>query len=140
MFTIWGYSIYLLLSIGTTVWVATTLFRNGRVFLVDSFRGNVALADSVNSLLVVGFYLVNVGFVSLALKYGTKPMDVQEVFESVSTKVGLVLLTLGFMHFLNIYIFSQMRQRSFTHEYETQPYDSLAATLQKSKASAQVRM
>lgn len=111
MHTILGYSIYLTFSIATTIWVATTLFRNGRIFLIDSFRGNVPLADSVNSLLVVGFYLINVGFVSLALKYGQRPATVQEVFEYVSTKVGLVLLILGVMHFLNIYLFSTMRNR-----------------------------
>jgi hypothetical protein len=136
MFTVWGYSIYLALSIATTVWVATTLFKNGRVFLVDSFRGNIPLADSVNSLLVVGFYLINVGFVSLALKYGDKPGNVQQVFESVSTKVGLVLLTLGVMHFFNIYIFSKMRERAF-FSAPPEPEDELGETLRASKAAAQ---
>ncbi len=52
------YVVYLLLSIALTVWVARTLFKNGRIFLVDVFHGNEALADSVNHLLVVGFYLI----------------------------------------------------------------------------------
>ena len=58
------YLIYLALSIALTIWVARTLHKNGRVFLVDVFHGNETLADSVNHLLVVGFYLVNIGFVS----------------------------------------------------------------------------
>lgn len=103
---------YLTLSIGITVWVAQTLHRHGRIFLVDSFLGNEPLADSVNHLLVVGFYLVNVGYVSLALKYGTKPADPAGAIEALSTKVGLVLLVLGAMHFLNIRIFSSMRRRA----------------------------
>lgn len=137
MFTIWAYSIYLFLSIGTMVWVATTLFKNGRVFLVDSFHGNSALADSVNSLLVVGFYLVNVGFVSVALRFGDKPLDVQQVFESVSTKVGLVLLTLGVMHFFNIYIFSRMRERA-VYTPDPGPKDQLNETLRTAKTAAAV--
>src|SRR6476646_6435743 len=68
--TIWAYITYMVASVGLTVWVAHTLHKNGRIFLVDSFLGNEALADSVNRLLVVGFYLINVGFVTLALKYG----------------------------------------------------------------------
>src|SRR3712207_7694262 len=48
-------------SVSLTVWVARTLYRNGRVFLVEAFRGNEAVADSVNHLLVVGFYLINIG-------------------------------------------------------------------------------
>lgn len=109
-FTIYGYVIYLVISLVLTVWVARTLFRNGRVFLVDAMRGNAQLADSVNHLLVVGFYLINVGYVSLMLKYGTYPRTVAQVFEHTSTKVGTVLLVLGAMHFLNLYVFSRMRR------------------------------
>jgi hypothetical protein len=58
---IWTYLAYLLISVALTVWVARTLHRNGRIFLVDSFLGNEPLADSVNHLLVVGFYLINIG-------------------------------------------------------------------------------
>ena len=89
------YLIYLAVSIALTIWVAHTLHKNGRIFLVDVFHGNEPLADSVNHLLVVGFYLVNVGFVSLALKYGDKPSDLPTAIEILSTKMGFVLLVLG---------------------------------------------
>ena len=68
-YVVGSYLGYLAISIGLTVWVARTLSKNGRVFLIDSFLGNQELADSVNHLLVVGFYLINVGYISLALKY-----------------------------------------------------------------------
>ena len=113
--TVWTYVAYLLVSIGLTVWVARTLHKNGRIFLVDSFVGNEALADSVNHLLVVGFYLINIGFVTLALKYGDKPADARTALETLSTKVGLVLVVLGVMHFFNLFIFSKMRRRAMSH-------------------------
>lgn len=113
--TVWTYLIYLIISIALTIWVARTLHKNGRIFLVDSFAGNEPLADSINHLLVVGFYLVNVGFVSLALKYGDKAADLQGVFESLSTKVGCVMLVLGAMHFFNLIVFSKMRRRALLH-------------------------
>jgi hypothetical protein len=109
--TVWAYLLYLAISIALTVWVARTLHKNGRIFLVDSFLGNEGLADSVNHLLVVGFYLVNAGFVTLALKYGTKPVDTQSALEILSTKVGRVLLVLGGMHFFNLYVLSKLRRR-----------------------------
>lgn len=112
MHTTTTYIAYLLISTLLTIWVAHTLHRNGRVFLVDAFRGNEALADSVNHLLVVGFYLVNIGYVTLALKYGDKPHDWQSAIESLSTKVGLVLLVLGAMHFFNLATFAGMRKRA----------------------------
>jgi hypothetical protein len=63
------------------------------------------------SLLVVGFYLINIGFVTLALKYGDKATNPQTAVEILSSKVGLVLVVLGFMHFFNLYVFSRMRRR-----------------------------
>ena len=106
------YLAYLLISIALTVWVARTLHKNGRIFLVDSFHGNEPLADSVNHLLVVGFYLINIGYVSLALKYGGHAENVKEGLETLSTKVGFVLVVLGVMHFFNLFIFSRMRRRA----------------------------
>ena len=110
------YITYLGISIALTVWVARTLHKNGRIFLLDSFHGNEPLADSVNHLLVVGFYLINIGYVSLGLRYGDKPEDLQGILETLSTKVGVVLLVLGGMHFFNLYIFSKMRRRGLLHK------------------------
>ena len=110
-YTEYTYAAYLLVSVALTIWVAQTLFRHGRVFLVDAFQGNEPLADSVNHLLVVGFYLINAGYVTLALKYGDKPRGLVEAIEFFSTKIGLVLLVLGFMHFFNLAVFSQWRKR-----------------------------
>jgi hypothetical protein len=110
--TVWGYFVYLAISVGVTIWVARTLHKAGSVFLVDSFRGNTELAASVNQLLVVGFYLINLGYVSLALKYGDKARDFAGAIEVTSTKLGLVLLSLGVMHFFNLYVFSRIRRRA----------------------------
>ncbi|HWN93655.1 MAG TPA: hypothetical protein VNT99_01370 [Methylomirabilota bacterium] len=113
--TVWTYLAYLGISIALTVWVARTLHRNGRIFLVDCFHGNTELADSVNHLLVVGFYLINIGFVTLALRFGVTAENIKEGLESLSTKIGLVLLVLGFMHFFNLAVFTACRKRAL-HE------------------------
>src|SRR5213595_967026 len=115
MYTVYSYITYLLVSLMLTACVGRTLYTRGRVFLVDAFAGNEAVADSVNHLLVVGFYLINVGYVTLALKYGDKATDAQTVLEILSTKVGLVLVVLGVMHFFNLFIFSNMRRRAALH-------------------------
>jgi hypothetical protein len=106
------YLVYLAISIGLTAWVAQTLHRNGRTFLVDAFHQNEALADSVNHLLVVGFYLVNLGYVSLALKTTQELKTAGESIEALSQKIGLVLLVLGAMHFANLYVFNKLRTRT----------------------------
>jgi hypothetical protein len=106
------YVAYLGISMALTVWVARTLSKNGRVFLVDSFDRNEQLADSVNHMLVVGFYLINMGYVTLALKLGAKPGTSEQAIEFLSTKIGLVLLVLGAMHFFNLYVIAKWGRRA----------------------------
>ena len=107
--TLFAYLAYVVLSIGLTVWVGRTLHHNGRAFLVDVFHERTDLADSVNHLLVVGFYLINFGYMSLALKVATAPTDATGAVETLSHKVGLVLVVLGGMHFFNLFVFSRIR-------------------------------
>ncbi|HET6175874.1 MAG TPA: hypothetical protein VFE61_03005 [Candidatus Sulfotelmatobacter sp.] len=104
------YLTYLLISVSLTIWVARTLYKRGGIFLIDAFHGNAELADSVNHLLVVGFYLINIGFVSLALKTAANIDTSRAAIELLSDKMGMVLLILGGMHFFNLYVFSRIRR------------------------------
>jgi hypothetical protein len=115
---VWIYVVYLAITIALTYWVARTLSRNGRTFLVDAF-GDAAMADSVNHLLVVGFYLINVGYVCAQLKVGVIPVQhgaedgsIAVAIEVLSGKLGSVLMVLGLMHFGNLYVFSRIRKRA----------------------------
>lgn len=106
------YLIYLFITISLTVWVARTLFKNGKIFLIDIFHGNGALADSVNNLLLVGFYLINIGYAVYTLQVNYSINSLQELIESLSLKVGFIILILGAMHFFNLYIFFNLRKRA----------------------------
>lgn len=112
MFIVYSYFIYLAISLAVTIWVARTLHRRGRVFLVDAFHGQEDLADSVNHLLAVGFYLINVGYVTFTLRTSGTPANLRQAIELVSDKLGVVLLVLGVMHFFNLYVFSRIRTRA----------------------------
>lgn len=115
-YTVTAYLLYLPAAVAMTIWVARTLHHNGRIFLIQAFRGNEAMADSVNHLLVVGFYLINVGFITMALRYGDKPETTQAMIEFLSTKLGVVMLVLGAMHFFNLFNFDKMRRKGLRPE------------------------
>ncbi|MFI5818359.1 hypothetical protein ACIA8I_04245 [Streptomyces rishiriensis] len=119
--TVIAYVIYLIVSIGLTIWVARTLSHNGRVFLADVLQGNEKLADAVNHLLVVGFYLVNLGFVALYLSGDDTIEDTRGVFEALSTKLGVVLLVLGAMHLANVYVLNRIRRRGVMEREQVPP-------------------
>ncbi|MEU7280216.1 hypothetical protein AB0A69_15735 [Streptomyces sp. NPDC045431] len=109
--TVVAYVVYLLISVALTIWVARTLSRNGRIFLADVLKGDEKLAEAVNHLLVVGFYLVNFGFVALYLSQDEAVTDARHLFEALSVKLGVVLLVLGVMHLGNVYVLNKIRRR-----------------------------
>ncbi|MEV1051604.1 hypothetical protein [Streptomyces sp. NPDC049887] len=119
--TVVAYVVYLLISVALTIWVARTLSRNGRIFLSDVLHGNEKLADAVNHLLVVGFYLVNFGFVALYLSQDDAVADARRLFEALSVKLGVVLLVLGVMHLANVYVLNKIRRRGVMEREQTPP-------------------
>jgi hypothetical protein len=118
---LWTYLVYVAVSVAVTVWVGRSLHGNGRIFLIENFHGRERLADSVNHLLLVGFYLVNFGFVSLALRYGDKPTNLVEAVEYLSTKIGLVIVLLGCMHFFNMRMLVRFRDSPLFGRFATAP-------------------
>ena len=121
------YSIYIVLSLVITIWVGRTLNKNGRVFLVDSFDGREALADSINHLLLVGFYLINIGFISLTLSSGSKPDNIVESIEFLSTKIGLVVVVLGAMHFANMFMLIRFKKSRFLRKFDDDAADKVVS-------------
>ncbi len=122
-----NYAVYVAISLIITVWVGRTLNKNGRTFLIENFKGNVALADSVNHLLLVGFYLVNIGFVSLALRYGKRPITAINSIEYLSTKIGFVVVVIGIMHFVNMRMLIKFRSSALFKALAPEPEEQFAS-------------
>lgn len=95
-----SYAVYLLVSIGMTIWVARALSRSGEVFLTRCFGQDEELATSTNRLLVIGFYLVNIGFICVRL--GTWPTREIDLIPALGSRIGMSILVLGVMHFINM--------------------------------------
>jgi hypothetical protein len=106
------YLIYAGASVALTIWLARTLFRNGEVFLEEVFADNPRMATSVNRLLVVGFYLLNLGYALITLRAGTAVVTAIQAIEVLAMKLGALLLSLGALHFCNLYLFHRIRRRA----------------------------
>ncbi len=112
---IWTYAIYLAVSVAITVFVGHTLHRNGRPFVIDCLQGNERVADAVNHLLLVGYYLMNVAFVALMLRTQSPVASGLDALNVLSTKVGIVCLTLGLMHFFNLFVLTIVKRLRRSH-------------------------
>jgi hypothetical protein len=104
------YAVYGATAVALTVWLARTLFHHGAVFLEGVFE-DPRMANAVNRLLVVGFYLFNLGYALLILK-AHMAITMIEAIEVLSWKLGALLLSLGGMHFFNMYLFHRIRRRA----------------------------
>jgi hypothetical protein len=117
---VWMYLVYLVVSVGLTVWVATTLSRNGLVFLTEVFADD-KLARAINQLLVMGFYLLNLGYVTVTMRSSQSITDTSQALETLSSKVGLVLLVLGVLHFLNVFFLGRYRRGRLRQQQPVPP-------------------
>lgn len=109
MYTTLAYTSYILCSIAITVFVSRTLSKNGEIYLIDGFDGDQALAKSVNHMLVVGFYLLNLGVVLLRMEGNGHINNPEDLLIYLSGNIGMVLLILGCMHFFNMYVIHRFR-------------------------------
>jgi hypothetical protein len=110
--TVVTYVAYLLIALPLTAWVARALHRYGQVFLNDVFNGDVELAHAVNQLLVIGFYLLNFGYVTFFMTTTRNVATVRRMLEMLSTKIGGVAVVVGLVHFANVWAFNAFRRRA----------------------------
>lgn len=115
-----GYVVYVVLSVALTIWVARKLSHNGQIYLADVFR-NERVGGALNQLLVVGFYLVNFGFVALWLRTDAQVSTFREVLQVLSMKFGIELLVIGALHLINLLIFSRVRHNGLLQESLRRP-------------------
>ena len=115
MYTSATYLIYIIFSIVITVFVARTLSKNGVIYLEDGFNGNTHLAASVNHMLVVGFYLLNLGFALLRMKTNIAISNFEQMLAYLSSGLGFVLFALGIAHFFNMYVIYINRKSIITN-------------------------
>jgi len=110
-----AYCIYLPVSIALTLYVAKSLFKNSKVFMLDIFNGREEIAYATNRLFEVGFYLLNVGFALLILEFHHVLSNYQDMIEKLSYKIGGFSIYLGIMLFLNLYMFFRGKRKSKEH-------------------------
>ena len=107
-----GYGIYLPIALFLTYYVSKTLFKNGKIFMLDIFKGREDIAEATNKLFETGFYLLNIGFALMILQMNIIENSYQELIEKVSYKIGGFSIYLGFMLFFNLYFFFRGKRKA----------------------------
>ena len=126
--TVMTYVVYLAVTVPLTVWVGRALRRHGEVFLVDVFLGDERLAHAVNQLLVIGFYLLDLGYLTYFMTSSTEVGTSRQLMEVLSTKVGGVVLVVGLVHFTNVWALNAFRRRALLRAQGVPPVAPSAYT------------
>lgn len=118
-YNIGAYIIYLALMVFIIVYVGRYFYTNGRIFIISLLNGHELLADHINKLLLIAYYLFNIGYACIKLRYWQKVSDVETLFSSLSVNMGLLILILACTHYLNmlaIYLLSKKKHYSITNK------------------------
>ncbi len=107
-----GYCIYLPIALFLTYFVSKTLFKNGKIFMLDIFKGREEIAEATNKLFETGFYLLNIGFALMILEMNLYEDNYQVLIEALSYKIGGFSIYLGIMLFFNLYFFFRGKRKA----------------------------
>jgi hypothetical protein len=107
-YNILAYSIFALITIYIILWVGRLFHKNGRIFILSLFHKNEQLADTTNNLLLIGYYLFNIGYAVIQLSYWKTIITRNELLSSIATKIGTLVLLLATMHYINMFIIYQL--------------------------------
>jgi hypothetical protein len=120
-YNISAYIVFIILVVFIIVYVGRYFYTNGRVFIISLLDGNVSLADQVNKVLLVGYYLVNTGYAFLKLQRWQRISTVEAWLSSLTLNIGTLVLILAFLHYMNMYaIYYLSKSNSINHK----PYQS----------------
>lgn len=114
---VWVYLGYLVICILVTLLVARALRMHGPVFMAGKDSNETPLIRAKTHLMIVGFYLITLGLIGFALRYGGSATDARTAIELLSTKVGGMVFVIGFMHFIMVAVFASLRSENHEGGY-----------------------
>lgn len=105
------YIIYLFITYLITVHVGLRFYHNGRVYILRLLHGDEKLTDFINRILLTGYYLLNLGYAALVIRYWKTIHTWTEMMGSIASMTGKIMVTLAVIHFFNMAVILLISQR-----------------------------
>ena len=96
-----GYLIYIPLTMFITIYVGKQCHMHGLIYVKSAFS-NDDLANSVNNLLLIGYYLVNIGYAIMGIQSWEYITSAHQLISDISLHLGSIILILALLHYTNI--------------------------------------
>lgn len=101
-FNIIAYALYFGVTAFIVLRVGWLFYHYGAVYLKDLYPAREELAHSLNRLLLMGYYLLNLGYLALSLKQWPLIPSAEAMLALLCHKTGFICLVLGLLHFVNM--------------------------------------
>ncbi len=106
-----AYSIYLLITIVIIVHVGKVCYRNGNVYVAELIPDHLDLCHTTNKILLLGYYLMNIGYCAMTLISWQKIIGLTQMIEIIALKTSCIIALIAVMHYLNIYLLTKYIQK-----------------------------
>ncbi len=97
-----SYLLFFPAMLAIAVYVAQVCHRHGRIWMLRIFHDDAAFVDAVNNILLVGCYVVNLGYIALCVAHWEPIAGVDEMIGALRTRIATILFTLAALHYQNI--------------------------------------
>ncbi|AWH83864.1 hypothetical protein HYN59_01465 [Flavobacterium album] len=106
-----AYSIFLAIVIYIIVVVGRICYRNGNLFVLELLPGHEDLCLRINKILLMGYYLVNIGYAAMTLVSWEKITGLPQLVEVIAIKTAGIICIISALHYLNIYLLTNHVQK-----------------------------
>lgn len=96
-----AYCIYIAVIFYVTVFIGKKFHSNGRIFLHELVADH-GVCEAVNNILLVAYYLLNIGNAIVMIRTWPQIQSIGELVEVTSYNIGLIVLLLVIVHYVNI--------------------------------------
>ena len=102
-----GYLIYLGITAIIIIKVGKICYTNGSIYVAQLIPHHKELCLKINQVLLVAYYLFNLGYCAITLIQWKLITKYSELIEVICTKTAIILFLLATLHYLNILIITK---------------------------------
>lgn len=102
-----GYIIYLSITSFIIIKVGKICYQNGNVFVSQLIPNHEELCLKINQVLLVGYYLLNLGYCAMTLISWKKIAETNQLIEVIAYKSAIIICTISIMHYINIFLLTK---------------------------------
>ncbi len=116
-YNVTAYIIYLIITFFVIVFVGKLFYKNGRVFILALMRDDAPATDQLNNILLVAYYLFNIGYAFVKLHLWQKIENLAMLVASIANNISLLIFILASTHYINmmlIWYLSKSKNSSLT--------------------------